>query len=66
MLNLAETPLSVDLICSAIILTDQTIIKSSLAQILPVHIISRKTARIHRVKLRHRVYGHDTIAILWV
>ena len=21
---------------------------------------------IHRVKLRHRVYGHDTIAILWV
>jgi len=50
MLNLAETPLSVDLICSAIILTDQTIIKSSLARILPVHIISRKTARIHRVK----------------
>ena len=21
---------------------------------------------IHRVKWRHRVYGHDTIAILWV
>jgi len=25
-----------------------------------------RVARIHGVKCRHRIYGHDTIAILWV
>jgi len=25
-----------------------------------------RCAPMHRVKRRHRVYGHDTIAILWV
>jgi len=24
------------------------------------------TSSIHRVKSRHRIYGHDTVAILWV
>jgi len=29
--------------------------------------IGNETAdTVYRVKLRHRVYGHDTIAILWV
>jgi len=27
---------------------------------------TRLKTDIHRVKLRHRIYGHDAIAILWV
>ena len=31
------------------------------------HLILESTpVRIHRMKWRHRIYGHDTIAILWV
>jgi len=32
----------------------------------PIFVVCSARVAIHRVKWRHRVYGHDAIAILWV
>ena len=62
--DIGDTPPANEALC--ILLVDKVHCMPQSVDFVSASDATRSVDSIHGVKWRHRIYGHDTIAILWV